>query len=357
MKRVLFVCCTNYQIFNAINYTSSFKKKEDVYDLIICNHFPTAKSIYDNCSRQKLWNSCYYMRTEYKRSYLKTMRLISNLDYSAMIEGKEFTWNYDEVFIGTFNNISSIIAYRYCKKCNKKLFLLDEGIATYLISDFASGFKKKQRAFRKLMGQVISPKKVAGVFLYEPKYYCGRDDLKCQQLPKINRENEELKSLINESFGVKTIPQNEGGVIFFDQPLGNLTINNVELSYSDFLKSLIGKLNEYTSGKYVIKWHPRTSEQIRENYSENSIHDAGVSWELFLLNMKNSGGNTYITIFSSAALLGELIFGDDDKIVFLYKLVGFEIGNINMMLSKMSENKNNIFVPEAWEELDRVLQQ
>ena len=308
MKRVLFVCCTNYQIFNAINYTSSLKKEEDVYDLIICNHFPAAKSIYDSCSIQKLWDNCYYMRTEYKRSYLKTMRLISNLDYAAMIEGKEFAWNYDEVFIGTFNNISSIIAYRYCKRHNKKLYLLDEGIATYLISDFASGFKKKQRLFRKLMGQVISPKEVAGVFLYEPQYYCGRGDLKCQQLPKINRENEELKCIINESFGIKSIPQNEGSVIFFDQPLGNLIIDNVELSYNDFLKILIGKLNEYTLGKYIIKWHPRTSEQIREIYSENSINDAGVSWELFLLNMKKTCENTYITIFSSAALVPFILF-------------------------------------------------
>lgn len=355
MIRRLFICCTPYQIFNSINIVYSNKIEENINnDIIICNHFPNSKKIYAGCRKIGVWKNCYHMKTEYDRGYLETMQIIRKLDFNAMIENSviPFKWNYDEVYIGTFNNISSIIAYKYCKKNEKKLMIYDEGIATYTISDFSYMFGKKQRLIRKLFDHVIDPKYVNTLFLYHPEWYCGSYKFNIKSIKSIDRNSYELIKKMNYVFDYQMINLQHEQVLFFDQPI---IINNSSDVYKEKLQKCdnIFRRNKIN---YNVIWHPRTDYSFRKDFKCLSYDRKSLGgWELELLNKKSEFGNVYVTPFSTAAILGKMLFNDNDIIIFLYKLFETQNDKIEKFISTIQAKSYKVYVPNDWNEFEALL--
>lgn len=356
MSSILFICCTPYQIFNSINYNLAYKSKNDKYDMLICNHFKGSSEIAIKCRNTKIWNKCYHMKTEYHRTKLKTMVLIHNLDFSNMIEGEnDYVWDYDEVFIGTYNNISSIIAYKYCKKNMKPLSIIDEGIGSYNIDKFINSFPRKQRLFRKISDHVLSPRNVNKLVLYRPEWYCGKLKLNIEKLPLVDRKNIKLVDLISYVFEHDRIDE-LSTVIIFDQPVDSPEID--EVTYKSFLKHITECVeNSIIKDDYSIKWHPRTSEDFKRHFDNNTIKvNSAVGWETFLLDMKVIKRRIYLTIVSSAAFLSSMIFGDGDIIIFLYKMLHMQVPNIDAFIDVLISDGTVIYTPSSFEELKEVLE-
>ena len=353
MRKRLFVCCTNFQIFNAVLINYSKKEKGDIYDLVICNHFSKSFDIYSKCEETNIWDHCYYLQSEYKRNYIETLSIIHKLDYNKMITtNKTFVWDYDEVFIGTFNNISTIIAYRYCKNNQKKLTIIDEGIGSYIIGDFHKFFPKKQLWFRKLVGHVIMPKFVNQLLLYSPKYYCGNIKFSIGELPKIYREDKKFVKLITSIFNYDK-PSVLNTVIIFDQPLVS-----DNFKYLNFMKKIV-KIIENTSAAndFMIKWHPRTNISFQNDLVNNIASVTNGGWEVYLLNSSIKNSKIYITPFSSAAILGRFMFDDHDVIIFLYKLLGIRMNDIDVFVKKLSNYGVEIYTPTTFLEFQTLLEQ
>jgi hypothetical protein len=340
-------------VFNCAQYLNQLDCQKTQNDIVICNHFADAKKIAHNCRKTRLWNQCFYIKTEYHRSYIETMNIIHRKNFASMMEeSPEFIWNYDEVYLGTFNNIASIIAYRYCVAERKKLIIMDEGIASYTLTDFKGLFPKKQRLFRSIFGHIINPKYIESVKLYHPEWYCGDYNFSIEQIKPIDRNQTDFIGNLNTIFDYNNELEVIDQVIFFDQPL---TISDHSGEYEKAIQRCV-ELFQKNNITYRIKWHPRTDESFRNHFGTVSEKTSSLGgWEMILLNQRHSTSKIYITPFSTAALLGKMLFNDDDIVIFLYKILNLNVPNIDKFVSNIQKVTANIYIPERWENIEVIL--
>ncbi len=357
--RRLFVCCTPFQIFNCIGYIINDDKKCEC-DIAICNHFINARKIFENCKNSKLWRNCFFLRTEYNRSAYETLKIINEINFEKMNDSNDnFSWDYDEIYIGTVNNISSIICLKYCRKFKKRLYIFDEGVGSYLFNSMEKEFPKNQRLLRTLLGHVIYPKDIDMLLLCKPKLYSGSFKATIDSLYKNEVRTSRFRAAINNIFEYKNNDYSE--VIFFEQPDSIVSFAEKGKKNNELLNAIISGIEEITMD-YSIKWHPRTTDNIKNRYGTNAkrIKSSLGGWEVDLLNRDTNYRFIFVSVSSSASILSNILFGDSDVVIFLYKLAELEtnhlqIEGIDKLVRKLKDNGAKIYLPESIGEFSAVL--
>ena len=113
---------------------------------------------------------------------------------------------------------------------------------------------------------------------------------------------------------------------------------------------------------YSIKWHPRTTDNIKNRYGTNAkrIKSSLGGWEVDLLNRDTNYRFIFVSVSSSASILSNILFGDSDVVIFLYKLAELEtnhlqIEGIDKLVRKLKDNGAKIYLPESIGEFSAVL--
>ena len=90
-------------------------------------------------------------------------------------------------------------------------------------------------------------------------------------------------------------------------------IKGNDLALMKECRDVIGREN------FLVKPHPRNTENLPYQMGLSRRCPDSVPWELFLLN-EGTANKTIITVCSNAALTGRIVFGMDIPTVMLYQL-------------------------------------
>ena len=297
MKKLLFICMTDYQLINIINIRSILFPNEEA-DILIGEYRENLNEIVDRLEDIKLFNHIYkyngkllgiasYLRDFVEKTKKNSLTAsvkneITNIlnktkgkeqVISSRIEGyKKFTFNeYSDVFGFNYNsltsNIMELVTFNTSRRCN--LHCIDEGIGSYTTL-------------------VLNTKiKVDDVYLYRPEF-AVYNSIEIKKIPSIDKNNKKMIEILNYIFAYKNETNKlNGKIIFFDQPWlpmpkylsskSILTKIFFQKRYKKHLPENIMHLDKMrifdnivkTCGadKVLVKLHPRSNTEVVEAYN------------------------------------------------------------------------------------------
>ena len=258
--------------------------------------------------------------------------------------------NYSQVYFANFDPFTRMLACRYYyDDCGFMWY--EDGFSSYVID-----YLREDRApiNRHAEGRKIRDK-VRAVLLYEPHLAMRGDGLPNRALPKIQRENQDLKEKLNYIFDYHP-PEKEANFIFLEQSFRAEGIKSNDLELMKECRQIVG------AGKFLVKPHPRNPENLPLQMGLTRRYMVQAPWELLLLN-EDAREQTVITVCSNAALTGRLVFGLDMPTVMLYRLFeGKVLWKEDAILKRYLEKfrrqfaGKNYYVPETVYELRHVLE-
>ncbi len=355
--KILFICSTELQLFNALNLKMhlfpkdssdiiiQFLKKDtvDFYRRVkdtglfdnVCYRLPDVFGLhkYARCVRNGDFSKSFvdaaqnsakdfwrHLSSRTSRVFIDNIRdrvyNINSLDFSA----------YQAVFAGGSNDIvTNILRYMHNTYPDCKINLYEEGFGTY---------------FDDILGNHCEDIKKEHIYLYDPDIALYQHD-GFVQIPKINRNDIQFIAMANRVFDYKAQEQEMANkIIFLDNrvnPMPSYLTKSKYLAKTIFRKPYKRHLREHETyvqqirayrtlvshakGREIfIKLHPRTErENIKDDYNEtfSKILDGiSVPWELFCCNCAMSG-NIFVTTVSSAMQSNMLVMDEEDTNVFI----------------------------------------
>lgn len=214
---------------------------------------------------------------------------------------------YDEIYFSNFDPFTRLLACcYYAPQC--AFICYEDGFSTYVID-----YLRADRApiNRHPEGRKLADK-VQAVMLYEPRLAMRGDVLENRPIPRIAPEDRAFRDLLNGIFGYHA-PESNADFIFLEQSFRaeNIRTNDIELM--QLCRDAVGP------ERFIVKAHPRNTDNLPALLGLTRRYLAGVPWELFLLN-EDPSRYTVITVCSNAALTPRIVFGMDINTVMLYPL-------------------------------------
>lgn len=215
--------------------------------------------------------------------------------------------DYAEVYFANFDTFTRMLACKYhASPC--EFVWYEDGFSSYVIN-----YLREDRAAvnRHPEGRRIADK-VHTVLLYEPRLAMRGDALHNRALPKIDRQDSELRELLNHIFAYQP-PEETYPFVFLEQSFRaeKLRTNDIELMRE--CQQAVGPK------RFIVKPHPRNPENLPLQLGLTRRYTDSAPWELFLLN-EGGRGTVILTVCSNAALTGRLLFSLDLPTVMLYEL-------------------------------------
>ena len=353
-NRVLIVVNSVYQLFTAVHIRRTILEDRDV-DLLLTDVLPQGENYLPRLEDTGLFERVLFART----------RELNQTDAGAsgekLSEGfrdipKRFRWilsdeltYYVEIYFSNFDPFLRMLACQYYTlPC--EFVCYEDGFSSYVID-----YLREDRAAinRHPEGQKIRDK-VESVFLYEPRLAVREDGLVNRRLPKIKREDQELRTLFNYIFDYQS-PEEDADFLFLEQSFRaeGLETNDVELM--ELCQETVG------AGRFVVKPHPRNPENIPFQLGLTRKYSNSAPWELYLLN-EDMRDKTILTVCSNAALTGRIVFQMDIPTVMLYplfegKVLWKEDALLRRYLRKFQRQfaGEHYYVPQTAYELKHIL--
>lgn len=363
--RLLFICSTEFQLFNTLNLKLHLFPN-DPADIIIQFLKKDTVDFYNRIRESGLFeNVCYRLPDVF--GLHEYVRCVREGDFShsfvnaALNSGKEFLTclsgrvshdfidnirehvynidsldfsSYQEVFAGGTNDIvTNIIRHMHSNYPNCKINIYEEGVGCY-IND--------------VLGDHCEDIPRDNIYLYEPTMPVYTHP-SLMPIPKVKRDDSSFLEVANRIFSY--VPQTdriEGKIIFLDDPskpfpnylkYSNLLNNTLFVvpykrhlrDHKNYLRQLaIYKLLLENAGtrKILVKLHPRNERlDIWHEYqgpNTEIFENISVPWELFCCNceMRN---NIFVTMVSSSISANSLVVdGHDENVLIICRQVDNE---------------------------------
>ncbi len=327
--------------------------------IFISDHFATSLKIKNKLEQLSIFNNVYFVKDKelsYDKSILKFKKIIYFLfnNVSKIVSEKPKEYKYDQLFIFT-NSFFSKILLNKAIEINPALQVnfVEEGIMTYLLNKQDKKEKLKiliDKCFHRFLNKrFLNLNIINKVLLFKPIYFMGNLNCTLEEIPFINKKDEELINSLNYVFEYKKQYEfNKFKYIFFDQSFsidGNNTVNEFEV---------IKTLNKLIENKeLLVKLHPRDSLDKFKKIGNLNVSNTNFPWELIYLN-ESCNHSTLISVNSSALFSPYNIFGEKHKLILLYDLFKLKRDYLEEFV-KISDNKD-IFIPKTEDELTNILQ-
>lgn len=360
---ILAICSTPFQMLNLITMNSHLFQNEKV-DVILLNHAAVNHSIYEKLKKFETFNQVYFAETKhisdggnsnstFIRDLVEFKRFL-NKDYildQVSLEPE----NYNKVLVPS-DDIPSRVFWYHIKEHNQnaELYLYEDGTKSYIFFDLSeSTFKSFY--LNKLFHTGFFDE-IKGAYLHHPKYFEYDRDLELIQIPPIDKDNYEVRKIMNDVFDYKDevgMVENDVRFLFFDQALQF----DSEINEQKRLFNLIDKTTQ--NEELTVKVHPRTDGH---KYKRSMAGD--YPFEIMELNQDVSN-KVLISIASTASLSSKLVFDEEPYVILLYKLMNSSIFQRSQQANfafaeKVQadyEHENRFFIPETEEELIDIIQE
>ena len=310
-NRILLVANSVYQLLTAIHMRCTIWKEREA-ELIVTDGTPSLRSCLPRLKETGLFSRVIYAAVQELNRRISASS--DAIDTLFKEQKRTFEWmldnelgNYAKVCFANFDLFTRMLAnYYYAAPC--EFVWYEDGFSSYVID-----YLKEERAAinRHPEGRRIQDK-VERVFLYEPRLAIRKDRIVNCALPKISLQDTDFRNMLNYIFSY-TKPESQEDFIFLEQSFRAEGIKGNDLAFMKECRDVIGREN------FLVKPHPRNTENLPYQMGLSRRCPDSVPWELFLLN-EGTANKTIITVCSNAALTGRIVFGMDIPTVMLYQL-------------------------------------
>ena len=261
------------------------------------------------------------------------------------ILGEELDAEYDQVFFSNFDWLARLLALRL----DCPFFWVEDGFSSYVI-DF---LREDRAAVNRLPETDALRRKLTAVLLYEPGLAMRGDGVESRPLPKLSREDTQLRRTLNFLFDYHR-PRWVPPFLFLEQSFRAEGIQGNDLELMELCRRTVGPQ------RFGVKPHPRNRDCLPQTLGLSRPLDLAVPWELFLLNERELP--TVMTVCSNGALSARLCLDLDTDTVLLYRLyTGKVLWKENDVLARFLEGYRRryagrrTYVPETEYELQDIL--
>lgn len=314
-KRVLVITNSVYQLFTAVHMKRALLKSCDV-DLIVTDVTPQLKETIPRLVETGLFTRVIFGEVQ---ALNRKIAAVKEEGFSEGFRNRDrlLRWvlnekpaEYEEIYFANFDPFLRMLAGLYYDSPCECIWY-EDGFSSYVID-----YLREDRALINRHPEGIKIReKVKSVLLYEPRLAMRGDCLPNLALPKVRREDKELKNLLNHIFAYEPL-ENRGDFadfIFLEQSFRAEGLKTNDMELMEECRKVVG------SGRFIVKPHPRNPENLPFLLGLTRRYPSSVPWELFLMN-EEVENKAVITVCSNAALAGRLIFGMDMDTVMLYRL-------------------------------------
>ena len=363
--RIAFFCSTPYQIINAINI------KENVYqsdfaDIYVLKHFHQFDLIVERLNIIGVFN-CVYGIEDGDFDYRYVLPPIKR--YPLKI--KDFIWcekvikpyvNTDHVYDAVFYTFPNMLIEFSCyyfitKNKNIKFYMFEDGFSSY--SDDLLAISNAKSLFLKAMGRKQFLDVNHELFLYAPELFCKSREKKAyivKQLPLLRGADSHLCRIYNRLFNLEATSCIAESVLFFEQPYEDEAVNQRIRKTLDLIIDKVDEMN------LCIKLHPRGRNELYQGLKLYPF--SSVPMEVLYQNMPDLGNKVLISSVSTACITPKLVFGEEPRLLLLYKYLRLEKrGIITPSLVQFIENvvntyadKTKIMIPQDKNELMKCIE-
>lgn len=357
-EKILFVCETKAQLFNAFNIKINVFKEANA-DLCLCdngiNNICTLQPSVESCG---VFNYIYSYCTGHdidqtlvgkvKRAF-RSVNLVRTVSETLPNSSDKYTM----IFISGPSSSVNCVYYHF-KKFNKniKLFLYEEGIYEYYMLN-------NKNFARKLYSYVFYHRyyldDAERVYVYSPRLLTGNTEKKIIMcIPKISFQNLTFVNVINAAFNIeKQMFKSIKNVkyLYMDQAFPSEKENFQQIRIIQRIAEVVGMDN------ILIKLHPNSPSDKYSEYSSICIKN-NMAMEVIELNLRLQD-ITLLTICSSSVFNFKMMFDVNPRIILLYRM--FKSATVEKNLFKFIENfKNNyhngeVFTPATMEEFEEII--
>lgn len=344
----LFICTTQYQLFNIINIINSYYVNEE-NNLIILGCISGLKQRLSNiASRTNLFSRIVKLDAGKIDSslggYLKSFIYIIH-------PGVFSNFIADRVFITGTEIYSRIIAFNCIKKnANTSLYYYEDGMASYTDVIDSLAYNRSNKILKTKYGFYLI-QKCQGLFVYKPEFVISNpSNIELFRIPSVITGSDYAKKLMTY-FDRDDNTKADKKFIFFDAFFQDTTdIANTKIIVSYITKILGSSL--------IVKPHPSCISKWEEDNID--IFKTTCSFEVFLLN-HSFKRNVLLSAFSTACLLPKIVFDEEPIVILLYELYDnyptkWRNGDlVYKRIQKYYLNQDFFLIPKSFQELNNIL--
>lgn len=309
MKNNIYICTTQYHLFNIVNIIHGFYQEDRNY-LIVLDCIPTlVNRIYEQAIKADLFEKVIIVEVgQIKgnfKSYLSSIRRILFPKNIKMI-----LENPDRVFISGTEIYSRIIAFNFLKNPNTKLFYYEDGMESYDTLLNRQVTNRSNRILKMRFGYYLIERCVA-IYVYKPEYVSGNKyEIPVKKIPTIAVGGSwaiELKKIFGRASEI--FPREK--IIYFDAWFNSDKARNENRKIVSSIISIFGE-------KLIVKPHPSNLKEWSK-IKNVKVFESVTTFETLCLT-ENINDKTLISMFSTACILPKMIFNEEPRIILTYRL-------------------------------------
>ncbi len=349
MERILVICNTYYQFIVASQMAFTREDKFKV-SVLLSDQTPGMRKTSERLQCiESPFENVFYLKTKSYCHRKKSIRgsaeavwhgIMGDSRYNILKDSvfdKMYFYNYDYAIMSIYDVLK--------KNCAIKCEKIEEGLLGY-------NNKKKWNRYevvskiRTALGKKNPAEIIENFYCFYPEFYEG--ELKTVKIPAIKRNDGLAEFLLNAFELKKSEISYEQKYIFFTSVLdfeGGEPIGEYELVCR--VADLVGKNN------LLIKVHPRDTREVYEKNGFCVDKNSAIPWEVIQL-CTNLSGKVLLTATSGSILSTKLVFGQDVKAFFLYKLCRIEGNRMAMGSAHEMEKWVNRMNTEQIKIIDNV---
>ena len=316
-KKIVFHCCTVYQLIVAIQvkcvfYTSNWSEliisKSTPNSNIIANKlvgFFDSVVVADNETLD--WNVPKMMSWHYIKK--KLPQLLEN----SKIRGADTVDEYLFAGLGGFSNAIGqwLIHEHGCKS----VAMFEEGASSYSkIYEHAVCMRREnpsavKKLYYKYFPHVLSV--YNKFYFFDPKLCLWNTRSKMIEIPSLIETKNIINPILNKVFSVKECKDSyDTKIIFFEESYYNDGIITGDIELVEEIAEVYGKNN------IMVKVHPRNKENRFEELGYMTNKDFTIPWEAIALNIEDLGKKVLVTMTSTALISTYLCIKSNAKLIF-----------------------------------------
>ena len=343
--RVLYICDTPLQVFNALNL--QYHNRQYEADLIVVNQFHTAMETAEKLKQIKIFSNVITIKkygdsiNGLKRKLISAYCVLAPIQYmkkalkrSTNIASK----NRYDVIIAAVRTISVVAMLRLNPMA--KFWLIDDGLASYrgdILTDYLTHVNSGLKVAYTLFYKKDFSRKVEVLYLNNPEMNKNHMKTEIKRLPIIDDGFLRLTNSVFEKgikYGCK--------YIWFSVPLGEESIT----------KEIKERISFWTND-VIVRMHPRDKKGYL--YGNSFIIDYPKDlWEIKVLEI-DIEKCVLLSLCSTAQIVPKYIYNREPTIILLYKLYGLEYDNVAQDIIDIYNDKHKVLIPETVEELDGII--
>lgn len=350
----IFQINTVYQLFITINMRLHNMPEGDV-DLIVTDHTPVLKEYISNLSESGLFGKVYYVESLVFNKRFWSIHNDNKAEFfynseeelkTVFSEPQIHYFEYDNLFVA---NLDAYTKFVYRTNRELKIFLIEDG-ASICTNDWREATKR----WNYINEFNLVYDHVEALYLYTPELMCIDLGYTMRPLPRINQNEPKIVEIYNKIFDYDKsfkFPK----FVFLEEPFQADKIMNNDLELMKLISNEVGYNN------FFIKEHPRNT--VNRSKELGLAQQADTPWPFELMLMNNSDVDTvYITVDSGALISTRILFEQDVKTIFLYRIIKGPTRNIAVNEFKLYMDKfcerfkgKNMLVPNTENEFRLML--